>query len=111
MIVNKKEKIKMSQYDHNFQLTYKQIKSSYKIVKHYLDNVKPLLLQHNIRYFENLALNPEYAKAVLDSEDHNIFLQDNYLDITGKYIQEYENSRKLEKENQELKAKLKELGY
>lgn len=101
----------MPRYENNFQLTFKQIKQSYKVTKQYIDNVKPLLLQDELGYLENLALNPEYAKAVFDSEDHNSFLKDNYLDITGKYIQEYENSRKLEKENQELKAKLKELGY
>lgn len=101
----------MPRYENNFQLTFKQIKKSYKIAKQYIDNVKPLLLQDEIGHLENLALNPAYAKAVFDSEDHNNFLKENYLDITGKYIKEYENSRKLEKENQELKAKLKELGY
>lgn len=101
----------MPRYENNFQLTFKQIKQSYKVAKQYIDNVKPLLLQDELGYLENLALNPEYAKAVFDSEDHNNFLQENYLDITDNYIKEYENSRKLEKENQELKAKLKELGY
>lgn len=101
----------MPRYENNFQLTFKQIKQSYKVAKQYLDNVKPLLLQDELGYLENLALNPEYAKAVFDSEDHNNFLKENYLDITDNYIKEYENSRRLEKENQELKAKLKELGY
>ena len=101
----------MPRYENNFQLTFKQIKQSYKVTKQYIDNVKPLLLQDELGYLENLALNPEYAKAVFDSEDHNNFLKENYLDITDNYIKEYENSRKLEKENQELKAKLKELGY
>lgn len=101
----------MPRYENNFQLTFKQIKQSYKVAKQYLDNVKPLLLQSELGHLENLALNPAYAKAVFDSVDHDNFLKENYLDITDKYIQEYENSRKLEKENQELKAKLKELGY
>lgn len=101
----------MPRYENNFQLTFKQIKQSYKVAKQYIDNVKPLLLESELAHFGNLALNPAYSKAVLNAVDHDHFLQDNYLDITDNYIQEYENSRKLEKENQELKAKLKELGY
>lgn len=110
MIINKKEKhSRMTRYETNYQLTYKQIKSSYNIVKHYLDHVKPLMLQHDIGYLGNLALNPEYSKAIIDSVDHNNFLQENYLEITKKYLDNYDRVVELEKENKLLKEKLEKL--
>jgi len=92
MIINKKEKhSRMTRYETNYQLTYKQIKSSYNIVKHYLDHVKPLMLQHDIGYLGNLVL------------------QENYLEITKKYLDNYDRVVELEKENKLLKEKLEKL--
>lgn len=67
------------------------------------------MLQHDIGYLENLALNPEYSKAIIDSVDHNNFLQENYLEITKKYLDNYNHVVELEKENKLLKEKLEKL--
>lgn len=110
MIINKKENhSRMTQYKSNYQLTHKQIKKSYNVSTQYLNEVKPLLDQHEIGHVGNLALNPDYAAIVVESENNVLFLKENYLEITKKYLDNYDRVVELEKENKLLKEKLEKL--